>query len=64
MGSEKERQCLSNTKTMPLISSAKSASGSLLPGVKLSLFSHTIWTKVASLSASISELSDLGHETD
>lgn len=49
---------------MPLISSAKSASGSLLSAVKLSLFSHTIWTKVASLSASISELSDPGHETD
>ena len=54
---------ISGTKTMSLIS-AKSASGSLLPAVKPSLFSHTIWTKVASLSVSISELSDPGHETD
>ena len=54
---------ISDTKTMSLIS-AKSASGSLLPAVKSSLFSHSIWTKVASLSAFISELSNPGHKTD
>lgn len=60
---EEREMVISDTKTMSLIS-AKSASGSLLPTVKSSLFSHTIWTKVASLSVSISELSDPGHDTD